>query len=330
MGSAIHARIRVPAISSHAMKYQKFGDIDLIIADSNSMVRQGLRAALVEHGYRNIQETSKMSFISDAVDDNAVDLIIAESELQDGKIGDLTRRIRNHETGDDPFLVVITLMTEPSNEAIMEVIDSGADDLLTKPISPALLIERVESLTRERKRVVVTTDYVGPTRRRKSRPGSQEIPEFKVPNSLQLKAAGLYDAERYRRRITEIARTINAQKLERHAFQISSLVDKILPLYGDGGADDGVTEHLERLLFVSEDINRRLSGTAVAHVGGLCQAMTDLAGRILKAPLSPVDKDLRLLPELSRAIKGSLGTEAAQEISHDISETLKKAQRRDV
>ena len=149
-----------------------------------------------------------MSVVSEVVDNNAVDLIVAENELQDGKISDLTRRIRHHEAGDNPFLVVITLMEELTSEAINNVIDSGTDDLLTKPISPALLIERVESLTRERKRFVVTTDYVGPTRRRKSRPGSQEIPEFKVPNSLQLKAAGLYDAERYRRRITEIARII--------------------------------------------------------------------------------------------------------------------------
>ncbi len=106
-------------------------------------------------------------------------------------------------------------------------------------------------------------------------------------------------------------------------------MDKILPLYGDGGADDGVTEHLESLLFVSEDIYRRLSGTDEAHVGELCQSMTDVVNRILEAPLSPDDKDLRLLPELSRAINGSLGTEAAQDISHDISKSLKEAQRQD-
>ena len=104
-------------------------------------------------------------------------------------------------------------------------------------------------------------------------------------------------------------------------------MDKLLPLYDDGGADDGVIHHLERLLFVSEDINRRLSGTKVAHVGELCQSMSDVVSRMLEAPLSPDDKDLRLLPELSLAIKGSLGTEAAKDISHDISKSLKEVRR---
>lgn len=328
VGVVIHARIHVPEISSHAMKNHKFGDINLIIADSDSMVRQGLKTAFFDHGFRNTRDTSRMSVVGDAVDNDAVDLIIAENELQDGKISDLTRHIRHHEAGDNPFLVVITLMEEPTSEAIMEVIDSGTDDLLIKPISPALLIERVNILTRKRKRFVVTTDYVGPTRRAAPRPGSQEIPEFRVPNPLRLKATGKYDAETLKREIDEIAHTINEQKKERHAYQIDYLVDNILPLYGDGGADEGVIEHLERLLFVSEDISRRLSGTDDAHVGELCQSMTDVVNRILEAPLSPDDKDLRLLPELSRAIKNSFDAEAAHDISHDISEALKEAQRR--
>ena len=311
------------------MRNHKFGDINLIIADTGPMVRQGLKAGLSDYGFSNIRDTSRMSVIGDAVDNNTVDLIIAENELQDGNISDLTRRIRHHEAGDNPFLVVITLMEEPTSEAIRDVIDSGIDDLLTKPISPAQLIERVNILTRYRKRFVVTTDYVGPTRRAASRPESQEIPEFGVPNPLLLKATGNYDAETLKREIDEIAHTINEQKLERHAYQTGYLVDNILPLYGDGGADEGVIEHLERLLFVSEDIGRRLSGTEYAHVGELCQSMTGVVNRILEAPLSPADKDLRLLPELSLAIKSSFDAEAAHDISHDISQSLKKAQRRD-
>ena len=115
-----------------------------------------------------------MSVIREVVDNNAIDLIIAANEFPDGSFSDLTHRIRHHEIGDDPYLVVITLMTNPNSESIREVIGSGTDDLLTKPISPAQLIERVENLTRERKRFVVTTDYVGPHRRQKSGPGSRE------------------------------------------------------------------------------------------------------------------------------------------------------------
>ena len=318
-------RISVPGISYQVMKKPKLEEINLIIAESSPMVRQGLKAAFYENGFRNTRDTARMSVVIDAVDNNAVDLIVAESELEDGRISDLTRRIRNFETGNNPFLVVITLMEDPTNEAIMEIIDSGTDDLLTKPISPALLIDRIKSLTRERKPFVVTTDYVGPTRRSTHRPGSQEIPEFGVPNPLHFKATGNYDAKEFQSNIIEITHTINEQKKERHAYQIGHLVDKILPLYGDGGADDAVTDHLDRLLYVSEDICRRLSDTDDAHVGELCQSMMDVVSRIMEAPLSPDDKDLKLMPELSRAIKVSFDSDAARDISQDISESLKKS-----
>ena len=55
-----------------------------------------------------------------------------------------------------------------------------------------------------------------------------------------------------------------------------------------------------------------------------------MSHRILAAPLSPDENDPRVLPELSRAIKNSLDTEAAHDIADDISESLKEAQRRHV
>ena len=309
------------------MKNRNLEDINLIIADPDSTVRNAMKAAFYDHGFRNTRDTSRMSFIVDAVDNDAVDLIIAENKLADGKVSDLARRIRHHEAGGNPFLVLILMMQESTKEEIWEVIDSGTDDLLIKPVSAARLIERVNVLTRVRKHFVVTTDYVGPTRRTAPRPESQEIPEFGVPNPLQLKATGKYKADIIKSEIEQIARTINEQKKERHAFQIGYLVDKILPLYAaDGGADEGVTEHLKRLLYVSEDIRRRLSETGDAHVGELCQSLTDVVSRIMEAPLSPDDKDIKLMPELSRAIKVSFESDAAQDISHDISESLKEVQ----
>lgn len=104
------------------MKNHKFKNINLIISDSGSRVRQGLKAVFFDHGFLNTRDTSRMSVVGDAVDNDAVDLIIAENE----------------------------------------------------------------------------------------------------------------------------------QKKERHAYQVGYLGDNILPLYGAGGADEGVIEHLERPLFVSE------------------------------------------------------------------------------
>ncbi len=76
-----------------------------------------------------------------------------------------------------------------------------------------------------------------------------------------------------------------------------------MPLYEDGTADESIVPHLDRLLYVSEDISRRLQGTRYYHVGGLCMSMLGVVRALRQAPLSPDAKDIALLPALAQAIK---------------------------
>ncbi len=88
--------------------------------------------------------------------------------------------------------------------------------------------------------------------------------------------------------------------------------------------------HLDRLLYVSEDINRRLEGTRYAHVGELCLSMVNVVRAVRQAPLSPDRKDISLLPALAQAIKCAFEPkENVAELAHDISDTVKRRTGRD-
>ena len=82
MGVVIHARIRVSAISSHAMKNHKFGDINLIVADSDSMVRQGLKAAFFDDGFCNTRYTSNTPTLGAPPHNNTIYPIISYNQPQ--------------------------------------------------------------------------------------------------------------------------------------------------------------------------------------------------------------------------------------------------------
>jgi hypothetical protein len=106
------------------------------------------------------------------------------------------------------------------------VINSGADDLLLRPFSTAQLAQRIETHIERRKGFVVTSDYVGPDRRKdSSRPSNVEL--FEPPNSLKMKAKERLSAERVVRRLDAELRAargvLNSEKLRRDAFQISVL-----------------------------------------------------------------------------------------------------------
>ncbi len=199
------------------MENLSFKDIKVVVGDPNRGVRDGIRGGLYGQGFRYIMITDRMSVVEIAVATNEVDLLICDVELPDGDLYDLTYRIRHHELGDNPFIVVTALITAPTLQMVKRVFDSGCDDLVPKPISTGLLFERVVNLTRNRKRFVVTSDYIGPNRRARPRPGTQQILLIEVPNPLNAKATGDVNVDDLQRDIERVAEVLNQQKMERHA-----------------------------------------------------------------------------------------------------------------
>ncbi len=306
------------------MENYSFENIRVLVGDPNREIRDGIRGGLYGQGFRYILVTDRMSLVETAVATNKVDLIICDTELPDGDLYDLVYKIRHHELGDNPFIVVTALITAPTPKMVKKIFDAGCDDLIPKPISTGLLFERVLNLARNRKPFVVTSDYIGPNRRAEAWPGTQQVPQIEVPNPLKAKTDDT-SAEDLQAEIDKVANVLNEQKMERHAYQINYLVDRIVPLYEDGTADESIVPHLDRLLYVSEDINRRLEGTRYAHVGELCLSMVNVVKAVRQAPLSPDRKDIALMPALAQAIKCAFESkENVAELAHDISDTVKR------
>ena len=255
------------------MDNYSFENIRVLVGDPNREVRDAIRGGLYGQGFRYIMVTDRMSVIETAVAANKVDLMVCDTELSDGDLYDLVYKIRHNELGDNPFIVITALITAPTPKTVKKIFDSGCDDLIPKPISTGLLFERVLNLARNRKPFVVTSDYIGPNRRAKPRPRTQQNPEIDVPNPLKAKATDDTSAEDLQAEIDRVANVLNEQKMERHAYQINYLVERIVPLYEDGEVDESIVPHLDRLLYTSEDISRRLQGTRYHHVGELCLSM---------------------------------------------------------
>ena len=75
--------------------------------------------------------------------------------------------------------------------------DSGADVLVAAPVSPALILDRIDSLVNNRKPFVVTSEYNGPGRRFLNDRES-EIELINVPKSLREKALGQFNTSRHK------------------------------------------------------------------------------------------------------------------------------------
>ncbi len=300
-----------------------FQNVKMVLGDQNRDLRGALIAILRQHGFHNVVHSGTMPIIEETAAANRADLIVCDVDLAEGDFCKLSKDIRHNLIGRNPFLVIMALADQPDQEQVRKIVNAGVDDLILKPISAGLIAERIINLTKSRKEFIVTTDYIGPDRRK---PGAkrkgQEIPTISVPNPLAVKTSDGSMAE-MEEHMQSVLMMINEQKVERHAFQVEYLVNKIMPIYRQGTTKE-VIPLVERLVKVSEDIRARLETTKYAHVSELCNSMHEVAERISKRPLKPEGKDVKLLPNLAQAINRAFAADHEDvEVARHISRSVK-------
>jgi CheY-like chemotaxis protein len=256
------------------------------------------------------------------LDNGPPDLLITEVDLADGDVCGVIRALRHQDVGSDPFLPVIALSREPTPATVERVIDSGADILLGKPVSAEQLISRIRLLVEARKPFVVTSDYVGPDRR-KSTERTSNVPLVEVPNVLKARVAGGRQVPNMGQMVNRVAQQVNLMKLERLGFQIAYLVERIVPALEDMAPDAQTAAYLKHLTGVAEEAARRCAGTPVDHVADLCRSMVKVTHAIREQKETPASRDVRLLSPLSDAIRRGLAemgeaADIARRISREV------------
>jgi DNA-binding NarL/FixJ family response regulator len=293
---------------------QSFENVRLLIADPNAVVRTGLRGALFSIGFRAVSETASYLKLHDLIQDDAIDLLVTSSELEENDTGFLISEMRNQRLGSNPFLVVITLAPNAEPDYVKKVIDTGTDDLLLMPVQPGQLILRIQKLARTRKPFVVTHDYTGPDRRTKARAfEGPQAPMLEVPNPLRFRAeAKTLDGTRLARQIAESGQTMNRMKIERYAVQLDWLVNHIHACIRDGVVSDQteLAPYTHTLNTVATDMAKRMQGTPTEpHVPPVLEVLT-IAKKMETAEGKVSFPELERLNTLSRTINRTLGATA--------------------
>ena len=208
------------------MSKLSFDSVDVLIYDPVSANRAATRAAMYTLGFRKTETVPTLENFLESVQKSPPDIVLCESQGQVEELCSVIQQMRQGAAGYNPFLVIIVTAWENSANLINQVISSGADDLLLRPFSTALLRQRIEAHADRRKGFVITTDYVGPDRRKDSnRPSNVEM--FEPPNSLKMKAKDKLSADDIARKLDAELKTarekLTSEKLRRDSFQVCVL-----------------------------------------------------------------------------------------------------------
>jgi len=203
-----------------------FDSVDVLIYDTVSANRTATRSAMYALGFRKTETVSTLEAFIEAVQTNPPDIALCEAQGATEELCSTIQQLRQGSAGHNPFIVIIVTAWEKNTTLINHVVSSGADDLLLRPFSTALLGQRIESHVDRRKGFVITTEYVGPDRRRDgARAPNLEL--FEPPNSLKMKAKERLSGDDIARRLDaelKVARErLTTEKLRRDSFQVCVL-----------------------------------------------------------------------------------------------------------
>jgi DNA-binding response OmpR family regulator len=250
-------------------------EVRILYGDPAHGSRALYRQAMVGAGFTNLREFDTLEGFTDLVAVAQSDLILMDTGLPGGDVARLVADLRHGKLGVNPYLPLILTTWEAERSLVRRLVDSGADDLLIKPMSTKALLDRLEAVALNRKPFVVTSDYIGPDRRRIEARRESNVPLFDVPNPMRAKLTGeSFDARALQQAVMAMNEQINLQRLRASAFRIAFVAAQIVPLYKAQTMPDAHTLTMLRDLIVStEDIQRRIVDTDLAHVGQICERL---------------------------------------------------------
>ncbi len=132
------------------------------------------------------------------------------------------------------------------------------------------------------------------------------IPVVEVPNTLASKATGTFNPREMQQQIQATLWDVNAQKIERHVFQVGYLVERVVPAYKENNINRESMGMVVKLREVSSDIINRLEDSDFGHIADLAGTLETVARSLWESGTKPKAKDLELLQELSAALSATM------------------------
>jgi DNA-binding response OmpR family regulator len=269
---------------------------EAMVYDPVGSNRNTTRTNLHSLGFRTVDPVASMDVFERRLRERTPDLILCEAAGTESELCQLVQTLRQGKIAENPFTIVVVTSWRRDGDLVGHVLNSGADDLLARPFSTQQLGERLRAHIDRRKQFVVTSDYIGPDRRRE--PGRAGAECFDVPNTLRIRALDRTgDAERMV--ASEVKRgkdQINREKLRRDAFQLCVQWRKFEQRRADAPDFPAILDRIEQL---ADDIDQRAEVYGAFESKKWCDGIRD-SSRTIRGALATATKENKP-PELGVA-----------------------------
>lgn len=119
--------------------------IRLLLIEDEAPIREMLRIALNRHGFQ-VDEAANAAAGMALINQNAPDLILLDWMLPDQNGIDVAKKLKSEYKTRDIPIIMVTAKGEEEDK--IKGLETGADDYVTKPLSPRELVARIKTVLR--------------------------------------------------------------------------------------------------------------------------------------------------------------------------------------
>jgi DNA-binding response OmpR family regulator len=138
---------------------------DVLLWQNSQTELDILGQVFIGFGVKSIRKVLAADEVEDALRRTPFDLILVDCDLPDGAGFEFVTRLRRRTDDPNRLAPVLLVSGHTVPGAVARARDCGANFLVTKPITPKVMFDRVSWLAREARRFVDSPGYSGPDRR---------------------------------------------------------------------------------------------------------------------------------------------------------------------
>jgi len=144
-----------------------FSQATVLLADDSAFMLELITAMLKAFGIKEIDKANDGEKALEMIQERPYNLVIADWLMRPMDGLAFLRHIRRETKGPAQRISVIMCTAHTDKKRVLMLRDAGANEILTKPVSPASVYGKVVSAMFHPRPFVVSEDYVGPDRRRR-------------------------------------------------------------------------------------------------------------------------------------------------------------------
>ena len=297
----------------------------VVLYDPVHVNQRTTRYALQQIGFRAIDSISSASELKRLVGDDAPHLMVLETSDHEAELFRMVRAIRAGDLSNNPFAAIILTSWKRDTALVQEAIGCGADDVIIRPFSTSFAEDRIRTLIRGRKPFIVTSDYIGPDRRRDPARGDGAAP-IEAPNLLRAVIDDDREAlARARAWIDEARTTVDSERLRRLCLRViigAEAAARELRAGRRAAIDLGEFERGAR------EVRTRLAQVKSTEASRVARALCEVAVEI-REPEGFTESNLSLAKELAMAAYVAFaGDDGIERSADEIEKAASALQRR--